>query len=360
MEQTFNLEQYLANGVEHFVQSAVKATLKNPRESAFLLQYGAAVKRAEKRRHAMELKGEHIPSFLIASITTNCNLRCTGCYAQANQGCNTGNQMPAAQWGRIFTEAAQLGVAMVLLAGGEPLVRKDVIEEAARQPNIAFPIFTNGTMITDEYVQMFNTHRNLVPIVSIEGDEAITDARRGPGIYAATMAAMARLQKLDLLFGASVTVTSENLHEVTSEAFVEDLLQKGCKVLLYISYVPVDERDIALTKAQEDELDTRVHALRNSGNNMIIVSFPGDEKEAEGCLAAGRGFFHINATGGAEPCPFSPYSDTNLQNTSLQNALKSPLFTKLRTTGILQQEHTGGCVLFYQSDAVKQLVETYS
>jgi MoaA/NifB/PqqE/SkfB family radical SAM enzyme len=88
---------------------------------------------------------------------------------------------------------------------------------------------------------------------------------------------------------------------------------------------------------------------------MIIISFPGDEKESGGCLAAGRGFFHINATGGAEPCPFSPYSDTSLRTTSLKAVLNSPLFTRLREEGALDAEHTGGCALFAQAEYVERI-----
>jgi MoaA/NifB/PqqE/SkfB family radical SAM enzyme len=86
------------------------------------------------------------------------------------------------------------------------------------------------------------------------------------------------------------------------------------------------------------------------------VSFPGDEKASGGCLAAGRGFFHINANGGAEPCPFSPYSDTNIRNISLLQALDSPLFQKIQSDDILIGEHQGGCVLFEQEEAVKKLL----
>ena len=71
----------------------------------------------------------------------------------------------------------------------------------------------------------------------------------------------------------------------------------------------------------------------------MLISFPGDEVLSGGCLAAGRGFFHINARGGVEPCPFSPYSDTNLAECSLEEALDSPLFRHLRERGLLEQEH---------------------
>ena len=76
------------------------------------------------------------------------------------------------------------------------------------------------------------------------------------------------------------------------------------------------------------------------------MSFPGDEKSSGGCIAAGRGFFHINSHGGAEPCPFSPYSDVNVKDMSLKEALQSGLFAKIRDSGILTEDHNGGCVLF--------------
>ncbi len=78
---------------------------------------------------------------------------------------------------------------------------------------------------------------------------------------------------------------------------------------------------------------------------MVFVSFPGDEKSSGGCLAAGHGFFHINSHGGAEPCPFSPYSDINVRDTSIREALRSGLFQALQNEGILMDDHIDGCVL---------------
>lgn len=89
---------------------------------------------------------------------------------------------------------------------------------------------------------------------------------------------------------------------------------------------------------------------------MVFVSFPGDEKSSGGCIAAGRGFFHINSNGGAEPCPFSPYSDINVRDTSLREALKSPLFLALREQNVLMEEHSGGCVLFERRESVEAIL----
>ena len=89
---------------------------------------------------------------------------------------------------------------------------------------------------------------------------------------------------------------------------------------------------------------------------MVYIAFPGDEKNSGGCVAAGRGFFHINSHGGAEPCPFSPYSDINVRDSSLRAALKSPLFQALQAEGVLLEDHPGGCVLHEKRAQVESLL----
>ena len=354
--KSFDLEQYLNNGIETLVKGILRAAFKNPKASAYFAGYALSAKKAEKRRCELEKQGEHIPSFLIASITGACNLNCAGCYDRANRACGSEEEMSGKHWRNVFEQAEEIGVSAILLAGGEPFMRPDVIEEAAKTQSILFPVFTNGTKMTDRHYDMLEKNRNILPVISIEGEEVQTDLRRGKGVYEKTISTMAELEARGLLFGASITVTSENLMEVTSSEFLGKLGRKGCKAVVFVEYVPVEKPEMALNNPQRDFLEKRVSGLRAS-EDVIIISFPGDEKMSGGCLAAGRGFFHINAYGRAEPCPFSPYSDTGLKDKTLREALKSPLFTRLREGGNLLKEHSGGCALFDQADDVKALLE---
>ncbi len=86
--EPFDLVEYLTGGVENLVKNILRATLEDPKESAFMLQYSRKVKEAAKIRADFEKNGEHIPPFLIASITSSCNLHCAGCYARHNHACN--------------------------------------------------------------------------------------------------------------------------------------------------------------------------------------------------------------------------------------------------------------------------------
>lgn len=361
MEESFNLEAYLSRGVENVVKDLLKTAVFHPAEALYMARFAKASKEAAARRHALEEAGEHIPPFLIASITSLCNLHCAGCYARSLETCEDGEpvrQLSGEEWGSIFTQASELGISFILLAGGEPMVRRDVLEQAAQQPGILFPIFTNGTLLNEANSALIEQHRNLVPIFSIEGGAVKTDSRRGAGVYEKVKAAMERLREKHLAFGASITVTRENLDEVTSQDFLDGLAARGCKGVIYVEFVPTAHalEHLALDAEERDWLAVRLGELRGANDSLLLISFPGDEKSSGGCLAAGRGFFHINSHGGAEPCPFSPYSDLNLRQHSLREAMQSPLFTALRSGDLLLEEHDGGCVLFRKREQVEALL----
>ena len=360
-DESFDIQEYMTRGVERVVADALKATWKDPRESAFMLKFAAAAKTASRKRKAAEEAGEHIPPFLIASITSKCNLHCAGCYSRCNHAtvdAEPVRQLTSEEWYRIFDEADELGISFILLAGGEPMLRRDIIEAAGRKPGILFPIFTNGTFMGRRYFELFDKKRNLLPIMSIEGEKEITDARRGEGIYERLIANMDELHRRGLIFGASVTVTTENIREVTSDAFLQKLSDRGCKAVIFVEFVPVTDESAELAPGEEEReyLREEIARLREEHPEMVYISFPGDEKSSGGCVAAGRGFFHINSHGGAEPCPFSPYSDVNIRNTSLREAMHSPLFLALQKGDILMDDHDGGCVLYEKRELVEQLM----
>ena len=363
MSKEFDLQEYLSAGVEGLVKDAVKATFTNRRETVFMGRFALAAAGATKTRKAHEQAGLHVPPFLIASITSSCNLHCAGCYSRANNAtvdCRPVKQLTGEEWLRIFREADELGISFILLAGGEPMLRRDIIEAAGRMQNILFPIFTNGTYIDEKYFNLFDTCRNLIPVVSIEGGREETDSRRGEGIYDKLIANMDAFQARGLIYGASVTVTKENIEKVTSEEFIGSLTSRGCKVIFYVEFVPVTEDAKALAPDDQDRqfLCDSMDRLRSEHEDVIFISFPGDEKSFGGCLAAGRGFFHINSHGGAEPCPFSAYSDINVRDTSLREAIGSGLFTALRDGHLLEEDHAGGCVLFERRQQVEEIMKT--
>lgn len=352
-----NLNLLFDNGISGILKTLGRYYVKDRQGRAFMSHILPRIRKNAIIRNNYEAQGVHIPPFLIASVASQCNLHCAGCYSRAGGACGGDNkqmELGADKWQDIFSEATQLGIPFVLLAGGEPFMRRDVIEAAARNKDIVFPTFTNGTMLDESYLSLLDEHRNVIPVFSIEGEAPQTDGRRGAGVYETVRSAMCRLQERGVLFGASITVTSENLSTVLSPAFISSLRQSGCGLVFFVEYVPVDVSTQYLVLSSDDmiELGQAVSELKRRADDMIILSFPGDEAAMGGCLASGRGFFHINASGGAEPCPFSPHAKQNLRTSSILEVLKSDYFAELRDLAQNAGAHDGGCTLFAHEAAV--------
>lgn len=350
------LDLLMDEGITNILNIVKKNYFKQNKTGYFLTKVLPSNIRKYQIRANYQKEGLNIPPFLIASITSSCNLNCAGCYAMANDSSQM-SDLNTQQWHNIFSEASQIGVSFILLAGGEPLLRRDVIEQAAIFPDLIFPIFTNGTILDDEYLTLFKQKQNLVPIISIEGNEIETDKRRGTGIYQTIVTRMEQLQKQKIIYGVSITVTKENYKLVTSTEFINELKDRGCATIIYVEYVPVDQSTIALALDDNDieAFTQEVTKLKNTNDSMALIHFPGDEAKMGGCLASGRGFFHINANGGAEPCPFSPYSKLNLKNNTIIEVLQSDFFKKTRKIAQEANHKQGGCTLFNQEAKVKEI-----
>ncbi|MBQ9286637.1 MAG: radical SAM protein [Bacteroidaceae bacterium] len=304
MEQTrLDLATYMSGSISRIMANAYKNVLSNPREEKFAFRMQQLFAKSEKRRKKVQEKeGIDVPPFLISSISTTCNLHCKGCYARSNgiandQEAERKATMTPQQWQQIFTEAADMGINFSLLAGGEPMMRKDILEAVAEVKDMIFPIFTNGTLIGPSYIEFLRKHLNMVPIISIEGTAMGTDERRGQGVFKRTMQSMELLKQEDLFFGTSITVTTENYQMVTSSEFIDRLRSYGCKIVFYIEYVPTE-----------------------------------------------AGTEHL------------AFIDEHVAEMGVRQALQSPLFRKIRAARALGWEHTGGCTLFEHREEIEEMI----
>ena len=348
--------QHLNSEIVGAVRQALRVSLYNPSLACFFLKNLLQQRRNAIKRERREKEGIHVPPFMIASITRRCNLKCPGCYARARQ--ETGlEELPISRLNELMDEARELGFAFALLAGGEPLTRPRILDVTEAHPEIIFPLFTNGTLLKGEIVERIAGQKNVIPVLSLEGLEGETDSRRGKGVYEHLLGVMSALKQKRIFFGISLTVTSENIDLVTSESFIRQLKVRGCRLFFYVEYIPVQEdtENLVVSTAQREELDKKMGELRRSFKRLFI-SFPGDEKSYGGCLAAGRGFVHIGPEGGLEPCPFAPYSDTDLRVTSLKQGLSSVFLNRIRQSDEHLDETEGGCALFNKQEWVRSLL----
>ena len=340
------------------IEDFIKILLHDFSSAKNIINIALKQKSSAKIRSNYESEGLHVPPFLIASITSACNLKCKGCYDREKVH-NCLLELDENKWSNIFSEARDLGISFILLAGGEPLSKDKVIKECIKFPEIIFPMFTNGTMINEGWIEYFVSCRNLIPVVSIEGDREVTDKRRGNGVFDKVSLNFDLLNKKNIFYGISITLTSENYDNVLNSEFIKNYTDKGCRLFFFIEYIPFapGTESYVLSDEQKTELDNKLNILRDNFK-AIFITFPGDEKIYGGCLAAGRGFVHINAAGGVEACPFAPYSDSGLKDLSLKEALSSPILNEIRSLHGILQEHNGGCTLFDNKEIVKRHLGT--
>jgi MoaA/NifB/PqqE/SkfB family radical SAM enzyme len=200
--------------------------------------------------------------------------------------------------------------------------------------------------------------RNVVPLISLDGYQTDTDERRGKGVYELLQKTIATLKENGLFWGTSLTITKNNFEEVTDDGFVKRLVDAGCKLFMLVEYTPVKAgtENWVLTESQKSELLKRRNLFR-AKYPALFVALPWDEEEIGGCLSAGRGFVHISAEGNVEPCPFVPYSDINIKNVSLKEALQSKMLRTIRENhGQLEETH--GCALWERREWVQHLANS--
>jgi MoaA/NifB/PqqE/SkfB family radical SAM enzyme len=121
---------------------------------------------------------------------------------------------------------------------------------------------------------------------------------------------------------------------------------------------PVKEgtKDLVITNEQRAKLVGLMNSYRHKFPSLFI-SVHGDEEKFGGCLYAGKGFVRISAEGNIEQCPFVPYSDTNLRDSSLKEALHSDFLKTIRQSHEELHENKGGCALWIKREWVQSLLQ---
>lgn len=195
-------------------------------------------------------------------------------------------------------------------------------------PDCAFLAFTNGTLIDEEFCQDMLEVKNFVPAISLEGFEIANDSRRGDGCFESVKKAMALLKEHHLPFGISTCYTSVNYKDIASDAFFDLMIDSGALFCLSFHYMPVGNAavtDLLPTPEQRAYVYHQIRKFR-SEKPIFTMDFQNDAQYVGGCIAGGRRYLHINAKGDVEPCVFIHYSNVNIHDTSLLDALRSPLF----------------------------------
>ena len=268
----------------------------------------------------------NVPWAILLDPTSACNLHCTGCWA-AEYGHSI--QLTYDEIDSIICQGKEHGTHVYIYTGGEPLVRKkDLMRLCEKHQDCAFLSFTNSTLIDEDFCKEMIRVKNFVPAISVEGIGEATDVRRGDGTFAKIDKAMELLRKYQLPFGVSCCHTSQNADSIASEEFFDWLIEKGALFAWIFTFMPVGYNSTSELMATPEQREHLFHFIREMREKkpLFTLDFQNDGEFVGGCIAGGRRYLHINANGDVEPCVFAHYSNANIREVSLLDALRSPLF----------------------------------
>lgn len=300
--------------------------------------------------------GCNIPWAILLDPTSACNLHCTGCWA-AEYGHKL--NLSYEDIDSIIRQGKELGCYIYIYTGGEPLVRKaDLIKLCEAHNDCAFLCFTNSTLIDEAFCRDMLRVGNFVPAISLEGFEEANDSRRGEGVYQKVMHAMELLKSHGLPFGLSVCYTSRNYADVTSEKFFDQVIDMGALFAWFFHYMPTGKDavpELMPSPEQRVAVYDHIQAFRKT-KPLFTMDFQNDAKYVGGCIAGGRRYLHINAAGDVDPCVFIHYSNVNIHDVTLLEALKSPIFMAYHHAQPFNENMFKPCPMLENPEILPQIV----
>lgn len=303
-----------------------------------------------------EKYGCNIPWAILLDPTSACNLRCTGCWAA-----EYGNRLNLTleEIDSIITQGKEMGVYLYIYTGGEPLVRKqDILTLCEKHSDCVFLCFTNATLIDEPFAAELLRVKNFIPAISVEGDKASHDGRRGDGSYDKVVHAMDILKRNRLPFGISCCYTRENCDSISSEDFFDQMIRWGASFVWYFHYMPVGNDAAPTLLPTPEQRELVYHRIRGFRKTKAIFSmdFQNDAEYVGGCIAGGRRYLHINANGDVDPCVFIHYSDSNIREKPLLDCLRSPIFMAYHDGQPFNDNMLRPCPMLENPDKLREMV----
>lgn len=352
-EALINPEHPYYNFIRHIVNDVDPNVMKTVAVNFFI---NTSLIGWPKQEECRKKYGCNIPWAILLDPTSACNLHCTGCWAA-----EYGNKLNLSydEIDDIIRQGKELGVYMYIYTGGEPLVRKkDLIRLCEKHNDCIFLSFTNGTLIDEAFADEMLRVGNFIPAISLEGFESATDLRRGDGVYKKATEAMKLLKKKKLVYGISACYTSANFESITSEEFFDSLIGMGAYFIWYFHYMPVGNDampELMPTPEQRTETYRRIRHYRAT-KPLFAMDFQNDAEYVGGCIAGGRRYFHINANGDIDPCVFVHYSDSNIHEKTILEALQSPMMMAYHNGQPFNENMFRPCPMLENPEKLRKMV----
>lgn len=291
-------------------------------------------------------------------ITRSCNLNCVHCRAAAERGPYPG-ELDTSRCMEILEEIKRVGKPIVILTGGETLLREDVFELSKRGTELGLKMVlaTNGTMVTPSSAEKIKQSGIGRVSVSLDGpgSEAHDEFRKVPGAFDAAIAGIRLLKAQGIEFQINTTITRHNAH--LAEEILTLAVDLGAVAHHIFLLVPTGRaREMMNQEIEAEEYEELLHWFYRARDKAKIhlkatcaphyyrilrqeahvkgekVSFDtyGLDAVTRGCLG-GTGFCFISHDGVVQPCGYLELNSGNVKSNNFQNVWEdSPVFRKLR------------------------------
>src|SRR5262249_8916288 len=234
-----------------------------------------------------------------------------------------------------------------------------------RHPGAYFQVFTNGQFITEERAKRLRRLGNVTPLISVEGNEIVSDQRRGrANVLSRTLDGLHNCLKHKVMTGVCTSVCRTNIDDLVTEKWVDRLIEMGVLYTWFHVYRPMGPDacpDLCLTPEQQLRVRKFVVEMRARKPIIIVDAYHDGEGRAL-CPAATGITHHINPWGDTEPCPIVQFSRESRPATPDD---PRPLRDKFVHSGFLREfrelaaSTTRGCIVLERPDLLRELVERH-
>lgn len=298
---------------------------------------------------------DFFPAFLMISITDKCNYKCKGCWVSQK-----GNSLKTDDICSMVKSANKKASYFFGLLGGEPLMYGGLLEILEKNPKSYFQIFTNGSLITDDFAKALRRLANATVLISLEGSESENAARRGvKSAYKNAINAMQICKKNKLFWGVATSVCKNNFKDTVNVGHLDFLASMGCHYMWYYIYRPVGANpsvELALDKNDIKLLRKFLVESRQTAKLVVVDAYWDDLGRAI-CPAASGLSHHISPSGDLEFCPPIQFAKERFDSSNDISKLfsESDFLKSMRT---FCANNSRGCVLLDNPKALLNFVKT--
>ncbi len=303
------------------------------------------------------------PYHLVWIATNACNARCVHCSTEAAKALP--NELSTEEAKNMFRELATLGVFDIAVSGGEPLVRKDIMEvlEYAADLGLKIGIGSNGSTVTKAKVKQLKEIGIDRLQISIDGTEKTHDlARRWDGLYKRSVNAIRLGVEGGMKVHVCMTLHRLNYNEV--DDVIDNCLEWGVSRFNLSRFVPTGRGTKFLDLPNDiwkETIENFEERKRSLKGQMEFSTHLAQQILSDPSLSCSGGFIGCQAgigqacigpTGAVSPCVMLPVSVGNIRRSSFQNIwTKSEELKLLRDRNNLKgecgtcfmKEKCGGC-----------------